>query len=83
MATYKLSIVSKLGKFYLAFGTSSAPKVEPTQNPALGSVSEVVSELKKQIETKKLEGTSDTIIYRNIAYDDWELLSREVALSTF
>ena len=83
MATYKVEIIARLGKFHGVFFEASGPKADPADAPALGSVEDVWKGIENEIETHGLDEDSDSIIFRGIAYDDYTKLAREVRMATY
>jgi hypothetical protein len=83
MATYKVEVVSRHGKFHSALFAANGPKADPLQNKAFGSVEDLVAALASEIEAKGLDEEQDPIIWRNIAYDDYDQLKREIRLATY
>jgi len=83
MATYKLDIIKRHGKFHAAFYGATDPKPDPAESPAQESIGDVWKQVTKTIEDKKLDEENDSIIFRNIAYDDFTMLAREVKMGTY
>lgn len=83
MAVYKLDILSRFGKFYAAFYAAETPKPNPTDNKPLNSMEEVLAQINEEIKKHGLDEEQDTIIFRNIGYDDYTKLAREVRMGTY
>ena len=83
MATYKIEIIARLGKFHGVFFEATGAKVDPADAPAHGSVGDVWKSVEKEIESRGLDEDSDSIIFRGIAYDDFTKLAREVRMATY
>ncbi len=83
MATYKLDIVQRHGKYHAAFYGATAPKADPLESPALESIADIWKQVTKTIDEKKLDEENDAIIFRQIAFDDFTMLAREVKMATY
>ncbi len=83
MATFKIDIIQRHGKFHVAFYGATEPKADPLQSPALESIADIWKQVLKTIDEKKLDEENDAIIFRNIAFDDFTMLAREVKMATY
>ena len=83
MASYKLDVVSRLGKFHRAFYEATGAKGDPLDTEANDSLDDLCKAIVGDIEAAGLDEESDTIIFRNIAYDNYTQLTREVKRATY
>lgn len=83
MATYKVEIVARLGKFQGVFFAAGGPKKDPTDSPQFATIKDVWEAIEKEISSAGLDEDSDSIIFRGIAYDDFGKLAREVRMATY
>jgi hypothetical protein len=83
MATYKVEVMSRHGKFHHALFSANGPKGDPLSNKAFENIDDLVASLAAEIESKGLDEEQDPIIWRNIAYDDYDQLKREIRLATY
>ena len=83
MATYKLDIIQRFGKYHAAFYSAESAKKDPAESPSVESIEDVLKQLGGFIEDNKLEEKKDAIIFRNIAFDDFAMLNREVKMANY
>ena len=83
MATYKVNVIQKLGKYHMAMWEATGSKVDPAENPAQDNVNDVLKSLQGAIESGKLEEGKDSIIFRGIAYEDFVQLTKEISRATY
>ena len=83
MATYKVEIVARHGKLHSSFFSASGPKLDPLDSPARDSVEDLVNSLSTEIEKAGLNEEGDSIIFRNIAYDNFAKLLREIRMANY
>lgn len=83
MASYKLDVLSRLGKFHRAFYDATGAKGDPRDSEAIASLDDLCKAITADIEAAGLDEESDTIIFRNIAYDNYSQLTREVKRATY
>ncbi len=83
MATYKVEVVSRLGKLHASLYEATGSKIDPTETPPHDSITDIWKALEAQIEQRGLDEETDSIIFRNIAYDDFSKLSREIRMATY
>ncbi|MCA9562135.1 MAG: hypothetical protein KC561_01540 [Myxococcales bacterium] len=83
MATYKVDVISKLGKFHYALWEASGPKGDPNDSAAHDNLDDVVSSLRRDIDNAGFDDEDDSVIFRGIAYDDIGRLSREIKMGTY
>lgn len=82
MATYKFEAVLKFGKFHGALAKAGERTI-PTANPALDSVDDLVQYLLDQLDAQKIEEDEDSVIFRNVGYDDFSQLEQAVKRATY
>lgn len=83
MATYKLDVVSNLGKFHAALYAASGEKQAATTEPAHNTLDALVSNLNKRFKQQGVSEDQDAIIFRGIAYEDFSRLAREIKMATY
>jgi hypothetical protein len=83
MATYKIEVVKKLGKYHAALYDTAGAKQDPADAKGHASLGDMVKELQGKIEKAGLDDASDSVIFRGIAYDDFGRLYRDVARGTY
>lgn len=83
MATYKVEIVARLGKLHASFYEVGGSKVNPSDTPALDNVEDVIKVVQTEITSRNLNEDGDSVIFRNIAYDDFTKLSREIKMAKY
>jgi hypothetical protein len=83
MATYKLDVVSNLGKFHASLYAASGEKQPTTTVPSHNNLDTLVSNLNKQFKQKGVSEDQDAIIFRGIAYEDFSRLARDIKMATY
>ncbi|MBN1946392.1 MAG: hypothetical protein JW797_12000 [Bradymonadales bacterium] len=83
MATYKVDVISQLGKYYMAMWEANSPKKNPADNPAHDTLSDVVRRVVSEIEDRNLHEGKDAVIFRGIAFEDFSQLTREISRATY
>ena len=82
MATWKLETESRFGKFFVHLRKAGDPKPDLAKTEALSSMNDAALKVLELAESNKLSEDDDSIIWRNIAYDDFDQLADEVRLAT-
>jgi hypothetical protein len=83
MATYKVEIVQRHGKYHQAFYDANGPKGNPLDSKAAESIDDIVKAVQGEIEKRHLDPDQDTVIFRNIGYSDFSMLTREIKRGTY
>lgn len=82
MATYKFHAVQRYGKFHGTLYPASAPTPDPLKEPAQDNTGALADHLGDQISAMGLDD-GDDIIWRNVAYDDFDRLINAVRLASY
>ena len=83
MATYKLDIIARHGKYYSVLYPAGGGKGNPLDNEPADNIGDILENLEEEIESKGLDEENDSIIFRQIAYDDFTSLAREIKRATY
>ena len=82
MATYKFVVEVRYGKLHGDL-VESGQGADATAQPALDSVGDLVEYLNDQLEAKDVVEDDDSVIFRNVAYDDFAQLEWAVKRATY
>ncbi len=82
MATYKFAAEKKFGKFHGSLN-KAGQETTPTANPALDTVEDLCEYLGDQLESQTVSEDDDTVIFRNVGYDDFAQLEWAVKRATY
>ncbi|MCA9523533.1 MAG: hypothetical protein KC609_21305 [Myxococcales bacterium] len=80
MATYKLSVSKRFGKFYYTFHQATEQGKENADG--LDQLDDVLKAVAKDFEGH-VKSAEDSVIFRGIAYDSWNALKQVVRSSPF
>ncbi len=83
MATYKVDVMKQLGKFHAAFWSATGAKANALDTPGFDSLPDAVKAIETAIEKAGLDDGSDSVIFRGIAYEDFSMLSHQIARATY
>lgn len=83
MATYKFEAEQRYGKYFAHLRKAADVKPNLTQEKPMASAEEVADFLIKQTEKLKLKEGADSIIWRNVAYEDFDSLADSVRRATY
>lgn len=82
MATYKFAANKRFGKFHGAL-CKAGTEPNPTDNPALDTMDDLLEYLTNELEGQKVVEDDDTIIFRNVGYEDFSQLEWAVKRATY
>lgn len=80
MATFKLAVTKRFGKFYYTFHPA-AQQGKENEN-GLDQLDDVLKAVAKDYESN-VKTADDSVIFRGIAYDSWNALKHVVRSSPF
>jgi hypothetical protein len=82
MATYKFAAEKKFGKFHGALNKAGVDNI-PTSKPAHDTMEDLLGYLGDQLESQTVSEDDDTVIFRNVGYDDFSQLEWAVKRATY
>jgi hypothetical protein len=83
MASYKVEVTQRLGKFHTVIWQATAAKPNVEDSPALDSVADCVKTVEAEIEERGINLGADSLTFRGIAYEDLNSLTREIKMGTY
>ena len=83
MASYKIDVIQRLGKYHMAIWEATGPKPTLTDTPSIASLEDVVKAVESQLEEKGIVDKKDSVTFRGIAYEDQRGLLFEIRRATY
>ena len=82
MATYRFEVAMQYGKLH-GHLVPAGQRPSVTAQPAADSLADLVDTLHNQLETCGVTEEDDTVIFRNVAYEDFAQLEWAVRRATY
>ena len=83
MASFKLNVVHRYGKYYSALYKATDAQGDPLSNPAQPSPEDLSKQVRAQIESLGLDEEEDSIIFRGVSYESFRQLENEVRMAKY